>query len=52
MDVNDQVIRYRRIVPLREVIEYFSSYLNRLPGHEDARREELVRILSALVRIP
>lgn len=52
MEVNDQVIRYGRIVPLREVVEYYSSYLNRLPAHERIRREELVRILAALVRIP
>ena len=52
MDVNDQMLVYRRIVPLRDVIEYFSSYLNRLPERSGSRRDELVTILAILVRIP
>ncbi len=52
MDINDQMLVYRRIVPLRDVIEYFSSYLNRLPERSGSRRDELVTILSILVRIP
>lgn len=52
MDVNDQMLVYHRIVPLRDVIEYYSSYLNRLPDRRGSRRDELVTILSILVRIP
>ena len=52
MDVNDQMLVYHRIVPLRDVIEYYSSYLNRLPERSGSRRDELVTILSILVRIP
>jgi hypothetical protein len=33
-------------------VEYYSSFLNRLPEHEAERREELIRMLSALVRLP
>ena len=52
MDTNDQMLVYHRIVPLRDVIEYYSSYLNRLPERSGSRRDELVTILSILVRIP
>jgi len=52
MDVNERVIRYHRIVPLHEVVEYYSSFLNRLPARQAARREELIQILAILVRIP
>ncbi len=52
MDVNDRMLVYHRVVPLRDVIEYYSSYLNRLPERSGSRRDELVTILSILVRIP
>ena len=53
MIVDERMIRYRRIVPLHELVEYYSSYLNRLPARQAAaRREELIQILAALVRIP
>jgi hypothetical protein len=52
MDINDQMLVYSRIVPLRDVIEYYSSYLNRLPERYGSRRDELVTILAILVRIP
>ena len=48
----EQVFRYRRLVPLDDVIAYYTSFLNRLPEGSSERGEELIRILSLLVRDP
>jgi hypothetical protein len=50
--VEEQVFHYVRLVPRYEMIAYYTSFLNRLPPAASNRREELSRILAALVREP
>jgi hypothetical protein len=50
--VEEQVFHYARLVPRYEMIAYYTSFLNRLPPGASSRREELTRILAALVREP
>jgi hypothetical protein len=50
--VEEQVFRYYRLIPRPELIAYYTSFLNRLPPGLSSRREELTRILVALVREP
>ena len=44
------VFVYRRLVPLQDVISYYTAFLARLPDREVTRRESLIRTISALVR--
>jgi hypothetical protein len=41
---------YRRIVPLRDVVDYYVSYLSRMRQGDPERRNELIQKVSALVR--
>lgn len=50
--LEDQVFCYRRNVPLRDVVNYYTSFLNRLSKNDVERREQLIRIIAALVREP
>jgi len=46
----DDRFEYRRIVPLRDVVDYYISYLTRMREGDPERRNELIQKLSALVR--
>ncbi len=52
LQVEERVFRYVRLIPRHELIAYYTSFLNRLPLGPSSRREELTRILAALVREP
>jgi hypothetical protein len=52
LQVEERVFRYLRLIPRHELIAYYTSFLNRLPLGPSPRREELTRILAALVREP
>lgn len=50
LEVEGGAFVYRRLVPLRDVIGYYTSFLTRMRGGDDERREELIRKLAALAR--
>ena len=50
LSTEGDVFVYRRLVPLQDVISYYTAFLARLPDREVTRRESLIRTISALVR--
>jgi hypothetical protein len=47
---SEESLEYRRLVPLADVVDYYTSYLSRVPERDAVRRQELIRIIAALVR--
>ncbi len=52
LEMEEQVFRYRRMIPRHEMVAYYTSFLNRLPPRDSDRRREITRMLVALVREP
>jgi|GEM_PF-1762407 len=52
LDQSDQAFRYRFVVPRREVIDYYVSFLNRTPEWDGETRDRLIGIIAILVRRP
>ncbi len=46
------VFTYHRTIPLREVVQYYTSFLSRLPEGEQDLRVELIEKVAILVREP
>ncbi|MFC1629272.1 hypothetical protein ACFL3H_09215 [Gemmatimonadota bacterium] len=52
LEMDGDVFTYSRTVPLGQVIQYYVSFLSRLPEEEYALRDELIGKVAILVRDP
>ncbi len=52
LERNGDVFTYQRTIPLREVVQYYVSFLSRLPEGEEDIRAELIEKIAILVREP
>lgn len=50
LGIDEDLFVYHRTIPLRDVIEYYTSFLSRLPNQEVSRREAIIQFLAVLVR--
>jgi hypothetical protein len=50
LGIEQDLFVYHRTIPLRDVIEYYTSFLSRLPDQQASRREAIIQILGVLVR--
>lgn len=51
-EMDGNIFTYRRTVPLSEVVQFYISFLSRLPEGNHALREELIWKVAILVREP
>ncbi len=52
LDQSETAFRYRLVVSRREMIDYYTSFLNRTPDWDTDTRDRLIRIIAILVRRP
>ncbi|MFO7767865.1 MAG: hypothetical protein R6W82_02770, partial [bacterium] len=52
LEAREEGFLYRRTTEVQDVVDYYVAFMNRLPRGESERRDQLERILAALVREP